>query len=288
MELVFVTRASAKGLQFAIEQVGLPQCRILGDLNRIGQILINLLGNALKFTEQGRVTLRISTAQREGREWLHLDVEDQGIGIAPEVQQRLFQPFEQADNSISRRFGGTGLGLHISRSLAELMGGRIEVESREGEGACFTLILPLKREPRSAQQPQDAAVATESLPLHFEGKVLMAEDTVELQVLIKRIVAGYGPEVTVASNGREAVELWQQGAFDLVLMDMQMPEVDGVEATRQLRALGCKTPIIALTANVMQKHRELFTAAGGDGFLPKPLEREKLQRVLNRYLQPQR
>ncbi len=162
------------------------------------------------------------------------------------------------------------------------MGGRIELESREGEGACFDLVLPLQRE-QGGEQLQDIE-ETVQLPERFVGRVLLAEDTIELQILIKRLVSDYGPVVTVASNGREAVELWQQGAFELVLMDMQMPEVDGVEATRQLRALQCEIPIIALTANVMQKHRELFTAAGGDGFLPKPLERDKLQRILNRYL----
>ena len=281
--LIFSAQASAKGLAFVVQREGQLKEKVWGDDKRIGQILINLLSNAVKFTAQGEVALLVSVICDDAGEQLCFSVRDDGIGVSPKDQARLFQPFEQADNTISRQFGGTGLGLHISWRLAQLMEGTITVVSELGHGACFDLLLPLKRGQSIEQQQQ--RVQQEATHETFKGEVLLAEDTIELQMLIKRILQSYGLRVTVANNGREAIEQWEQERFDLILMDMQMPEMDGIEATQQLRALGCSVPVVALTANVLPQHRERFDKAGGDGFLEKPLDRKKLQRVLLQYLE---
>ncbi|HIJ21762.1 MAG: response regulator [Gammaproteobacteria bacterium] len=203
---------------------------------------------------------------------LHFAVIDEGIGMSPKVLERLFLPFEQAENTISRRFGGTGLGLHISKILAELMGGTLEVSSVERRGSRFELILPYVEGVKEALASQ----SREALPLQLKGHVLIAEDTPELQLLERRILESIGLTVEIAVNGREAIEKWSGNTFDLILMDMQMPEMDGIEATSKLREMGCKIPIVALTANVMEKHRKQFGEAGGSGFLEKPIDRQVL------------
>ena len=250
---------------------------VVGDQQRIRQILLNLLSNAVKFTEQGRIVLTVSVIEQQ----LHFVVKDSGIGMSREVQQRLFRPFEQADQSISRRFGGTGLGLYISQSLAQLMGGRIEVESELGRGSTFSLILPYEAgEPRLLK----SAVAEERVIPQLVGNVLLAEDTPELQLLVKRILRKCGLEIVAVDDGRKAVDRVQQQPFDLILMDMQMPVMDGVEATRLLRSQGVEIPIIALTANVMAQHRQQFEEAGCSGFVAKPINKEVLYRKLAAYL----
>ena len=279
LEQTFSQQARDAGLSLTLKQKAEFPMQFVGDGRRIGQILINLLSNAIKFTEQGEIILEVW--QQEGQ--LHFVVEDSGIGMPQEVQERLFKPFEQADQSISRRYGGTGLGLHISATLAKLMKGAIEVSSREGEGSRFELWLPceLSKEPVSAVKAQNRLSGSE----RFSGKVLVAEDTVELQLLERKILEAAGAEVTVANNGREAVELGLATPFDLILMDMQMPEMDGIEATQMMRSVGNETPIVALTANVMQQHREQFEAAGCNGFLSKPIDRASLIDMLRQYLQ---
>ena len=258
-----------------------PFCQV-GDSARITQILINLLGNAVKFTEKGAVTLRVW----QQHQTLHFQVIDTGIGMTPEQIERLFSPFEQADSSISRRFGGTGLGLFISMNLAKLMGGSIEVSSEPGKGSQFELILPY--------HPSETPVKIQTTPdaysegQKFSGNILLAEDTPELQLLIKRMLEKCGLKVTVVANGQEAVECASASRlyFDLILMDMQMPVMDGIEATKMLRSKGCNTPIVAVTANVMSKHKQAFSEAGCDNFLGKPIESE-LTRVLASYLMEQ-
>ncbi len=280
IEHIFFVQSHGSNIHFRVEQEITFEQQLLGDPQRIGQILINLLGNAFKFTSQGEIILRIWS--EEGQ--LNFSVIDQGIGMSEEVLARLFRPFEQADGSISRRFGGTGLGLHISKVLAGLMGGDISVSSIEGEGAEFSLQIPLRIsdlliEPK---RQRDKVITP-----RFIGRVLVAEDTPEIQLLLRRILSKTGIQVVIANNGREAVDqvLTQAQLFDLILMDMQMPEMDGIEATEMLRNLGNETPIVALTANVMQKHRELFEEAGCSGFLHKPIDRQALFEMLGSYLQ---
>ncbi|HIJ32228.1 MAG TPA: response regulator, partial [Gammaproteobacteria bacterium] len=279
---MFATRISAKELEFEVVQSEVPKFQLLGDHQRVKQILVNLIGNAIKFTEQGKISFRVwISADR-----LYFSVSDSGIGISPDILERLFSRFEQADNSISRRFGGSGLGLFISRNLAELMGGSIAVESQVGSGSTFQLNLPcqLSQLPRlTGGQEQD--FRHQVMVSHYSGVVLVAEDTPEIQQLIRKILESMGIIVVVVDHGQEAVERASTQHFDLILMDMQMPVMDGVEATRVLRGAGDQTPVLALTANVMQKHRDAFRAAGANGFLNKPIDLDQLRRELSRYLE---
>lgn len=283
IEQMFSTRIKDAGLNFAIEQQNHETYKLLGDGQRIGQILINLLSNAIKFTEQGSISL---VTRLKGDNKLHFTLKDTGIGMSPAVLDRLFQRFEQADNSISRRFGGSGLGLFISINLAEMMGGTIDASSREGIGSIFELILPYRPTQVlvSAEQDTDSAESESVLNEQLSGEILIAEDTLELQLLERRILQSMGLTVTIANNGQEAVELAKKQQFDMILMDMQMPVLDGIGATKTLRAAGNTTPIIALTANVMQKHRDAFGEAGCDGFLAKPIDKQMLRRTLKQHL----
>ena len=282
IEGMFEIRFRDAGLSFHCSQKEEEPFLLIGDSQRISQILINLIGNAIKFTEEGSVSLTTAVIDEQ----LTFTVTDSGIGIPAEVVDQLFERFKQADSSISRRFGGTGLGLYISHNLAKLMGGTIEVNSREGEGSTFTLSLPYQQSdtPVSSPEEREKQRAFGSQTLH--GKVLIAEDTPELQLLERRILESMGLTVTTCENGKEAVALAKQHPFDLILMDMQMPEMDGITATRTLREEGVDTPVIPLTANVMQKHRDAFAAAGCHDFIGKPIDKKELRSILAKYLTP--
>ncbi len=279
---LFAIRARDGGINFEVEQQIQPLFQLIGDQQRIDQILVNLIGNAFKFTDmEGKIRVTIC---REG-EKLCFQVKDSGVGMAPEVVAKLFQRFEQGDRQISTRFGGSGLGLYISSNLAEMMGGKIEVESREGEGSLFTLRLPYREsEYRAYAIEIGAGLAAQPTVPQYQGVVLVAEDAPALQLLAEKMLQLLGIEVVIASNGAEAVEQALRRDFDLILMDMQMPVMDGLEATQRLRSMGVQTPIVALTANVMEKHREAFREVGGDGFLNKPIERHKLWKILRKHL----
>ncbi|HIJ31765.1 MAG TPA: response regulator, partial [Gammaproteobacteria bacterium] len=280
IEHMFELRARDAGLELAVELRSQEPYRLMGDGQRIGQVLINLIGNAIKFTNEGKVTLSIWSDQR----YLNFVVEDTGVGISPEKMDSLFQRFEQADNSISRRFGGTGLGLFISETLSTLMGGIIDASSIEGKGSRFVLSLPYRQSTILVQLEQQIEQRNSVLSGGFEGRVLVAEDTPELQLLERRILESMGVKVEVANNGVEAVQMVTEHPFDLVLMDMQMPLMDGVEATRQIRAHNNQVPIVALTANVMEGHRVAFEEAGSNSFLSKPIDRQELRQVLAEFL----
>ncbi len=277
---IFAIRASYRGIEYKTTIRHAFEYQLIGDGQRIGQILINLLGNALKFTSSGFIELAVRVEQEHH---LLLSVKDTGIGISAEAQEQLFEPYMQADESIAHRFGGTGLGLHISWTLAELMQGAIEVESEEGSGSTFTLKLPYRISNRKRASLQDDQRGS-YLHTSFGGKVLLAEDTPEIQLVVVRLLEAMGIEVTTVENGAEAVEAAGNHPFDLILMDMQMPVMSGVEAATELRRQQVTTPIVALTANVMQKHKEQCDAAGCDGFLTKPIERSELMKILRRFL----
>ncbi|MBT3197119.1 MAG: DUF3365 domain-containing protein [Gammaproteobacteria bacterium] len=280
IEYMLSTRVKDAGLEFQMVQKNHEEHLLLGDGQRIGQILINLLGNAIKFTEEGEV--KLTTWVEDDN--LIFQVKDSGIGMSPETMDGLFQRFQQGDNSISRRFGGSGLGLYISENLADLMAGYIDLSSIEGKGSIFELVLPYRPSEVCLQQGEGDSERQSVLDEKFTGKVLVVEDTPELQLLERRILQALGLTVSVANNGREAVEQATRESFDLILMDMQMPVMDGIEATRTLRKQGLTTPIIALTANVMQEHRDAFNEAGCDGFLEKPIDKPQLRRVLNNFI----
>ena len=267
--------AQQKGLRLELDGVAALDGRSFrGDPLRLRQILLNLLGNAIKFTETGEV--RLTARRSEGA--LELAVTDTGPGISEEVQRKLFQPFQQADASTTRRHGGTGLGLVISRQLAELMGGTLALTSQPGRGSTFVLTLPLA-EVEAAELEPIAAPASVVMPL--PAHVLLVEDNAVNQLVARRLLTSLGVGVTIATNGLEALD--RVRGVDLVLMDCQMPVMDGLEATRRIRALAGPertVPIVALSAAVFQEERQATVEAGMDAFLPKPLRLDELEATL--------
>jgi signal transduction histidine kinase/ActR/RegA family two-component response regulator len=253
-----------------------------GDPVRLTQIQSNLLSNAVKFTDQGSIELTVERAARG----LCFRVRDSGIGFDEQTRGRLFQRFEQADASITRRFGGTGLGLAICRSLTELMGGRIDAQSRPGEGSTFTVILPLERldGPAVAEEASVAAAGeAEGRPL----RILLAEDHPTNQRVVQMILEAAGHQLVIADDGAAALELLQEGGFDVVLMDMQMPQMDGLTATAALRALEAaggwaRTPVIMLTANALDEHVRASRSAGADAHIAKPIRAAGLLETIAR------
>ncbi len=267
--------AEQKGLRLAWKVDPELPAGVRGDGNRLRQVLNNLLGNAVKFTRTGEVRLRVDRA--EG--CVRFEVADTGIGMTPEQVGRLFQAFSQADASMSRRFGGTGLGLYISQRLVELMGGHIGVTSEAGFGSSFGFTLPLVAAPVAPR------TASRETPETLAGRVLLVEDNPVNQRLALMVLKRFGLEVERAEDGLAALGRLEEG-FDLVLMDCQMPVLDGYEATRRwrLREKGRRTPIIAMTANAMEGDRERCLACGMDGFVAKPFRAEDLRQVLAAHL----
>jgi two-component system sensor histidine kinase/response regulator len=259
---------------------------VLGDPVRIGQVLNNLIGNAIKFTERGSIAVSLTaTATGPGRVALRFAISDTGVGIAPDKLPGVFEAFAQADNSITRRFGGTGLGLTISRRLARRMGGDLRVESVQGQGSTFVFELPAAESTGEATWP-GAPSTDESAPVLEPLRLLLVEDHPVNQKLAVAILSRAGHSVTVAANGVEGVERVRQGGFDAVLMDVQMPVLDGLQATMRIRAeeraTGRHVPIVAMTANAMVGDRERCLEAGMDDYVAKPFRRPELFRALAR------
>lgn len=290
---MFSGRAREKGLAITLEPRWPLPATIPTDEVRLRQVLVNLLGNAIKFTEKGRVRLALRY-ELEPAPALVFEVEDTGIGIRSEDLENLFRPFSQGDSSMSRKFGGTGLGLTISRRLARLLGGDIEVDSRPGSGSRFRVRLqvdPAQPAELLERPPQKVSREPVSEPVAVDGlaaRILVAEDGADNQRLISYFLTKAGAQVELAENGRVAIEklfaAQDQGRpFDLVLMDMQMPELDGYEATRRLRAAGVATPIVALTAHAMTGDRERCLEAGCDDYTTKPISRPKLLATCQRW-----
>ncbi|MBH3468978.1 MULTISPECIES: ATP-binding protein [Pseudomonas] len=282
----FQHSAQQRGLGLHLQlPPGIGQLQVNGDPTRIRQILLNLIGNALKFTERGQVQVeaRWQVLDRQ-LIWLTCSVRDTGIGIDSARLEMMFVAFQQADSSISRRYGGTGLGLSIARTLAERMGGKLRGESREGLGSTFTLEMPLALASPApvALTPPAAAPTTVS----DNDQILLVEDNPVNQSVIEAMLRSLGLAVCTAEDGLEAVDLVGRQRFAAVLMDCRLPHLDGYEATRRIRQLpnGAGLPIIALTANALQGDRERCMAAGMDDYLSKPLRRTELQRVLQRWL----
>lgn len=257
--------------------------QLRGDRLRLRQIAVNLLSNALKFTSAGTVTLAL---RRDGPGHWVLQVADTGPGIAPEVQQRLFQPFSQADSSTTRRFGGTGLGLAIARQLAQGMGGDLTLDSQPGQGSSFTLRLPLEPTESTSAAPPAGAV-TWWVPDEFRGATLaVAEDDPVNQQVIGGLLRKAGIHVVPARSGTELLDRLASQACDLVLMDVHMPEMDGLEASRRLRERGFDKPVIALSAGIGRDERALCLASGMNDFLAKPVDVDELWGALTRWLVP--
>lgn len=283
--------ARAKQIDLRVELDDDLPTQVIGDPARIRQILLNFVGNAIKFTEHGSVTLRARLEEdHDASVIVRFSVEDTGIGLSAEARARLFQPFTQADSSTSRKFGGTGLGLAISRRFAELMGGTVGVESVLGEGSTFWLRLPLQRvlHPVTLDVPSGKQPETPSTPRGaMRGRVLVAEDSVPNQKIIEVQLSRIGVEYEIVSNGYEALEAMQRSRFDLVLMDCQMPDLDGFAATEAIRRLGgaaATVPVIALTAYALAGDRERCIAAGMDAYLAKPVNFATLAQVIAQWV----
>ncbi len=274
---MFQPSASQKGILFRINNKLPASFGAEFDYIRVKQVLVNLCSNAVKFTEQGEVELAI-TADEQG---VCFRVKDTGIGIAEDKLDAIFANFSQGDNSISRRFGGTGLGLSLSQQLAQIMGGDISVSSVLGQGSTFSFYIPcrcMEMDERSNDTIQAARA------LSFSGEVVLAEDHEDNRRLIERLLTNLGIKVHSAANGEQAVELTLQHCPDLVLMDIQMPKMDGLEALNLLRQCGYTQPIIALTANAMTHDIERYKAAGFTNHLAKPIEKEEFCRTLEHFL----
>jgi PAS domain S-box-containing protein len=273
--------AASKSLQLDSHVAAGVPLQLQGDAHRIRQILLNLMSNAIKFTTKGLVRVEIDqSALMDGRVLLSIKIRDTGIGIEPTACAHLFDRFTQAHLSTTRRFGGSGLGLAICKQLTELMGGQIGVDSTPGIGSVFWVDLPLSR---ASQPRRESDQATPSLlpPM----RLLVAEDNATNQLIIRAILESLGHQVTLVGNGQEALDRVQQGDFDLVLMDVQMPVMDGPTATREIRRLAhpaSQLPIIALTANAMPGDRESYVAAGMNDYVSKPIDPRRLMEVLAR------
>ncbi len=275
----FDSYVKQEGVTFRYEFDDSLNVMLQGDWTRIVQVLSNLVSNAIKFTpKEGTVLLKAAYADG----MLEAVVADTGIGMSADVQERIFKPFEQADSSTTRHFGGTGLGLSITTQLVEIMHGQITVKSREGEGSSFTVLLPLE----AAQEEQSEAVAVETEDFEpLNGTVLVAEDNKTNQMLIGMLLEEYGLAYDIANDGREAVKMFAEKTYELVLMDENMPNMSGIEAMQRIKESDTRNvPIIALTANVMQGDRLRFEEAGMDGFIGKPIDEAKLYKTLRSFL----
>ena len=278
----FDALAKAKSLDLQIDVAEAASGWWRGDADRLRQILGNLLSNAVKFTSQGAVSGRIDVAASGA---LRIVVTDTGVGIAPEKLPSLFEKFTQADNSATRRFGGTGLGLAICRELTQMMGGTINVESTEGKGSAFTVELPLNRGRPASMQVVEAPQGSNDGAL----RLLAAEDNPTNQQVLAAVMGSLGIEIHIVADGKEAVDAWRVGTYDLILMDIQMPVMDGITAAAEIRkaemAIGRRrTPIVALTANALTHQVEEYLAAGMDAHVAKPIEIAKLYDAISTVL----
>ena len=281
-------RAATKSLELAFTTNADARTRVMGDPMRFRQVLLNLVGNAVKFSEYGDIGLEMLGEETTGSVLLTVRVRDHGIGMTATTRAHLFEPFKQADSSMSRKYGGSGLGLAISQKLVQGMGGRIAAQSIPGEGSLFefTLPLPLAKE-RNTALP---FVVSTTLPKHFDARILVVEDDVINQRVIALMLQRLGLQCQVVPDGQAALNALQAGEWDLVFMDLQLPGIDGLETTRRARLMlgDRELPIVALTANARAEDRAACLAAGMDDFLAKPVRSDVLQTCLARWLQPGR
>jgi two-component system, sensor histidine kinase len=282
---LFQTQAAGKNLAVTYRAGADLPAAVTGDAMRVRQVLLNLVGNAVKFTERGSVELRIDTVRADAHDTLlRFTIKDTGIGMDEATQAKLFQKFSQGDSSMTRRYGGTGLGLAISQSLIRRMGGQIKVSSVPGQGSEFWFELPLAR-----ARPADAESDAESAPrARLRGRVLVVEDDWGSQRVVEIFLRKLGLEPVIVDNGAEGIELAVRERWDAVLMDLQMPGIDGFEAVRRIRRRieGRWLPILALTANVRAEDRAAAEASGMDDFLTKPIRQAELRASLERWLRP--
>ncbi|GFO62741.1 ATP-binding protein [Geomonas paludis] len=279
----------AKGLFLRPEIAGDVPDTLVGDQLRLKQVLLNIVGNAIKFTNEGGVTVSVTVREDRGEVVdLEITITDSGVGITAEAIDRIFSPFGQEDSSTTRKYGGTGLGLSISSKLVELMGGRIWAESRKNAGSSFRMVIPfLRSEEQLAPRPPSRS---EARPL-WEGKkldILLADDQEASRTIMSRLLERFGHTLHTAADGEEVLHKWRERRYDVILMDVEMPTMDGNEAMRRIRELelgsGRRTAIIALTAHALKNQQEMFLQLGYDGYVPKPVELASLLQELKRCL----
>ncbi len=272
-------QANEKGLELLFTYSSNVSPYLIGDPNRIQQILNNLINNAIKFTDKGEISIEVRKKTRDdGKAVLQFSVRDTGIGISPKEQELLFQSFSQVDSSNTRKFGGTGLGLVISKQLLELMGGSIWVESEKGKGSNFCFAIPYQLGSRPEDTPVIPPQADKNVT---QLRVLIVEDDPINQLVLQRMLSDKGHIISTANNGLEALDCYKRGKYDLILMDIQMPQMDGVEATRRIREAEKQnnlkhTPIIVLTAYALKGDRDKYLSLGMDGYVAKPIQMEEL------------
>ena len=280
-------KAAAKGLAFTVEVEAGPCCQLRGDALRLSQVLINFTGNAVKFTDRGGVAVRVKKLDEDGHAcWLHFEVQDSGIGISQQELPHLFGSFHQADASTTRKYGGTGLGLAISKRLVEQMGGQIGVKSRPGQGSTFWFSVCLDKEAPPLPSCATPERAMPDLSTFRGARILVVEDNRFNQQVVTELLGAVGAKVCIANHGQEALELLRATRFDCVLMDVQMPVMDGMEATRRIRADPALAGlwVIAMTANASREDQERSLAAGMDHFITKPILPERLYAELVKYM----
>ncbi len=281
----FEAVAARKQVTLAFDSAGADEVHVLADPKRLRQILVNLIGNAVKFTDDGQVAVRV--AESPGTRQVFIDVADTGIGMTPEQARDVFEPFAQADATISRRYGGSGLGLAISKRFAHGMGGALEVKATEpGRGTTFRLTLPATGAADTAPTIP-ASTAREAAPLSAV-RVLVVEDHEDVRATTRELLTRAGAVVSEAADGLDAIDAVQGGAFDAILMDIRMPRLDGIETTRRLRASGQTMPIIALTADAVPEQQAECMAAGCNGYPAKPLDLDQLVTLLGDARKPRR
>jgi len=291
---LFLPLATDRGLTLEIEAADDVPSAIIGDLGRVQQVLRNLVSNALKFTEEGNITIVMKTTRSSANRTLYLAVEDTGVGIPKDKLDTIFEKFTQADASVTRKFGGTGLGLAITQQLVDLMGGEIGVDSLEGEGSTFWFTIPLEIASKDdvLVNLYDERAGQGDINLPLDLKILAVDDHPVNQIFAKKLLKKIGfTDIDLAEDGRQALDMVAANEYDIVLMDCQMPEIDGYKATTMLRgreeATGVRLPVIALTANAMVGDREKCLKAGMDDYLSKPIRAEKLIAMIKKWTAPQ-
>lgn len=284
---ILKTSADSKNIEFRINTTEQIPQNIYSDPDRVKQCLVNLGGNAIKFTEKGHVYINVSTENQNNKQFIRFDVEDTGIGIEEKHKAKIFESFSQADTSSTRKFGGTGLGLAITRQITKLLGARLEFSSQPGKGSVFSLIVPVGLGMdllSDSEQDNEYMRFQQSSYGTLQGKVLLAEDKPSNQRLIEVLLKHYGLEYETVADGKAAFEAVMNGDFDLVLMDIQMPVMSGIEAAKAIRKAGVEIPIIAITANAMKGDEQKCIQAGCSMYLPKPVNKDEILKALKELL----